>query len=156
MITSQRNTDISAVLNELLAFTPSIHDVSWMSDKMDVPSFLRYYNTVGLTLPRQCGKTSALVDWANHHNGVYILAFNLSNKQLYLDATTGHIRENQVLTSVDLLNALNDPDYRRPVRAKYILVDEPKIIYQRLKHTKVYQWASLVGDEYTKIIEVGT
>jgi len=156
MITSQRNTDISAVLNELLAFTPSIHDVSWMSEGIALPTFLREYNTIGLTLPRQCGKTAALINWANHNNGVYILTINAEHKDLYLENTTGHIRDRQVLTPIDILDNLNDLNYRRPIRARYILVDESKVINQRIKPSKIYQWAAMVGDNYTKVIEVGT
>lgn len=128
--------------------------------------YLREFKTVGITAPRQCGKTKALAElFSETPNSLYVVP-NLDWRKMFINNATNPVEhrgygvtipEDRVITPYDIKQAIkavkNDEKDNLP-EATTIFIDNPYGVFSELRKAKFYKWLAERGTHKQIIITI--
>jgi len=169
LTTSRPPYDIKAMVQSLIE--PFTTHAEWFEEyrKMigcDDGFYLRDFRTVGITAPRQCGKSKALAElFSERPESLYVVPNRDWRTQLISHAGKSiedrgyglKLPEDRIVTPYDIKQAIKASNDGKPdtlPEATTIFIDSPQCVFAELRRTKFYNWLAARGGNKQIIITI--
>lgn len=169
LTTSRPAYDFKAMVQSLIE--PFTTNAEWFEEcrriiNSDDGFFLKDFKTVGVTGPRQCGKSKALMELFSETPDALYVVHNLPLRNALIGWATNPIEErgygltipeDRIVTSYDIKQAINAVKHGGEdtiPKATTIFVDSPYYVFSELRKAKFYNWLAARGGHKQIIITI--